>query len=92
MALPFFGIGMNPQPAPSRARTLEAGKRWARLAQARAASRPGLCATTPGRRAGVKKAERRRIDAFVLLVLEKTLESPLDCKEIKPVNSKGNQS
>ena len=41
-----------PQPAPSRARTLEAGKRWARLAQARAASRPGLCATAPGRRAG----------------------------------------
>ena len=30
-----------PQPAPARARTLEAGKRWARLAQARAASRPG---------------------------------------------------
>ena len=28
-----------PQPAPSRARTLEAGERWARLAQARAASR-----------------------------------------------------
>ena len=26
------------------------------------------------------------------LVLEKTLESPLDCKEIKPVNPKGNQS
>ena len=25
-------------------------------------------------------------------VLEKTLESALDCKEIKPVNSKGNQS
>ena len=24
--------------------------------------------------------------------LEKTLESPLDCKEIKPVNPKGNQS
>ena len=23
--------------------------------------------------------------------LEKTLESPLDCKEIKPVNPKGNQ-
>ena len=37
---------------PSRARTLEAGKRWARLAQARAASRPGLCAIAPGRRAG----------------------------------------
>ena len=31
-----------PQPAPARARTLEAGKRWARLAQARAASRPGI--------------------------------------------------
>ena len=31
----------------------------------------------------VKKAERRRIDAFELcVVLEKTLESPLDCKEI----------
>ena len=24
-------------------------------------------------------------------VLEKTLESPLDCKEIKPVNPRGNQ-
>ena len=31
----------------------------------------------------VRKAERRRIDAFELfVVLEKTLESPLDCKEI----------
>ena len=29
---------------------------------------------------------------FWTLVLEKTLESPLDCKEIKPVNLKGNQS
>ena len=25
------------------------------------------------------------------MALEKTLESPLDCKEIKPVNPKGNQ-
>ena len=25
------------------------------------------------------------------VVLEKTLESPLDCKEIQPVHSKGNQ-
>ena len=25
------------------------------------------------------------------MVLEKTSESPLDCKEIKPVNPKGNQ-
>jgi len=29
---------------------------------------------------------------FWTAVLEKTLESPLDCKEIKPVNLKGNQS
>ena len=36
----------------------------------------------------VKKAEHRRID----VVLEKTHESPLDCKGIKPVHSKGNQS
>ena len=40
----------------------------------------------------VKKAERRRIDAFVTVVLEKTLESPLDCKEIQPVHSEGDQS
>ena len=26
------------------------------------------------------------------MVLEKTLESPLDCKEIKPVHPKGEQS
>ena len=39
----------------------------------------------------IKKAERQRIDAFELL-LEKTLESPLDCKEIQPVHPKGNQS
>ena len=26
------------------------------------------------------------------MVLEKTLESPMDCKEIKPVNPEGNQS
>ena len=29
---------------------------------------------------------------FWTVVLEKTLETPLDCKEIKPVNPKGNQS
>ena len=28
---------------------------------------------------------------FWTVVLEKTLESPLDCREIKPVNPKGNQ-
>ena len=37
----------------------------------------------------IKEAERQRIDN---LGLEKSLESPLDCKEIKPVNPKGNQS
>jgi len=29
---------------------------------------------------------------FWTVVLEKTLESPLDCKELKPVHPKGNQS
>ena len=38
------------------------------------------------------KAEHWRIDAFEKLMLEKTLESPLDCKEIQPVHPKGNQS
>ena len=38
----------------------------------------------------MKKAEYQRIDAFELL--EKTLESPLDGREIKPVNPKENQS
>ena len=40
----------------------------------------------------VKKTKHQRIDAFELAVLEKTLESPLDSKEIKPVNPKRNQS
>ena len=40
----------------------------------------------------IKKAERQRIDAFETVVLEKTLENPLDCKEIQPVIPKGNQS
>ena len=40
----------------------------------------------------IKKAEHQRIDAFELWLLEKTLENPLDSKEIKPVHPKGNQS
>ena len=40
----------------------------------------------------IKKAEHRRTDAFELWLLEKTLESPLDCKEIQPVQPKGDQS
>ena len=40
----------------------------------------------------VKKAERRRMDAFErMVVLEKTPEGPLDCKEIQPVYSEGDQ-
>ena len=39
----------------------------------------------------IKKAECQRIDAFELWCLEKTLESPLDCKEIQPVDSEGDQ-
>ena len=38
----------------------------------------------------IKKAERQRIYAFELCLLEKTLENSLDSKEIKPVNPKGN--
>ena len=40
----------------------------------------------------VKKAEHQSIDVFCIVVLEKTVESLLDSKEIKPVNPKGNQS
>ena len=36
----------------------------------------------------VKKAERQRIN----VVLEKTRESPLDCKKIQPIHLKGDQS
>ena len=39
----------------------------------------------------LKKAEHQRIDALTV-VLEKTLKSLLDCKEIQPVHPKGNQS
>ena len=35
----------------------------------------------------IKKVEHQRIDAFELW-WEKTLESPLDCKEIQPVHPK----
>ena len=39
----------------------------------------------------IKKAEQQRTNAFELWCWRR-LESPLDCKEIKPVNLKGNQS
>ena len=38
----------------------------------------------------VKKAEHQRIDAFELWCWRR-LESPLDCKEIQPIHSKGDQ-
>ena len=39
----------------------------------------------------IKKAEYQRTGLFWTVVLEKTLESLLDCKEIQPVHPKGNQ-
>ena len=39
----------------------------------------------------VKKAEHRRIDAFELWCWRRLFESPLDCKEIQPVHSEGDQ-
>ena len=38
------------------------------------------------------KAEHQRIDALELWCWRRLLKSPLDCKDIKPVNPKGNQS
>ena len=40
----------------------------------------------------IQKAECRRMDAFELWYWKKTLESPLDCKEIQSVHPKGDQS
>ena len=41
----------------------------------------------------IRKAEGRRIDAFELWCWRRLfLESPLDSKEIKPINPKGTQS
>ena len=39
-----------------------------------------------------KESWELKNQCFWAVVLEKTLESPLDCKEIKPVHPKGNQS
>ena len=40
----------------------------------------------------IKKAEHQRIDSFELWCWWRLLRVPLDCKEIKLVNPKGNQS
>ena len=37
----------------------------------------------------IRKAKHQRIDAFELWCWRRLLKSPLDCKEIKPVNPKG---
>ena len=39
----------------------------------------------------LKKAERQRIDSFELWCWRRLLKSPLDCKEIQPVHSEGDQ-
>ena len=39
----------------------------------------------------IKKAVHQRNDAFKLWCWRKLFESLLDCKEIKPINPKGNQ-
>ena len=39
----------------------------------------------------IKKTECQRIDLFEFVVLEKIPESPLESKEIKPVDPKGSQ-
>ena len=40
----------------------------------------------------IKESWAQKNWCFLTVVLEKTLECPLDCKEIQPVNPKGNQS
>ena len=40
----------------------------------------------------IRKAEHKENRCSWTVVLEKTLENPLECKEIKPVNPQGNQS
>ena len=45
----------------------------------------------PWRRLSTEELTLSNNWCFLTVVLEKTLESPLDCKEIKPVNPKGNQ-
>ena len=43
-------------------------------------------------RGGLERSWVPKNWSFWTVVLEKTLESPLDCKEIQPVHPKGNQS
>ena len=43
-------------------------------------------------RVGHKEVRALKNCCFLILVLDKTLQSPLDCKEIQPVHPKGDQS
>ena len=45
-----------------------------------------------GRESDYKESWAPKNWCFWTVVLDKTLENPLDCREIKPVNPKGNQS
>ena len=54
----------------------------------------GICFSPPTRKHsqnGSLPSAHRDNWCFWTVVLEKTLESPMDCKEIQPVHSKGNQ-
>ena len=50
------------------------------------------CSHVQMRQLGHKEGCTSNNWSFRIVVLEKTLESPLDCKEIQPVHPKGNQS
>ena len=50
-----------------------------------------VCYMTTGWLCTLKKTEHQRIDACQLWCWRRLLKSPLDSKEIKPVNSQGNQ-
>ena len=60
------------------------GHNWSNLAAAAAAQM--------GVRVGLKESWAPKNWCFWTVVLEKTLEGPLDCKEIQPVHPKGSQS
>ena len=49
------------------------------------------CGSWTIKKMGHQRVEHQRTDAFKLWMLEKMLESPLDWREINPVNLKGNQ-
>ena len=40
----------------------------------------------------IKRLRAKELVLLLSVLLEKTLQSPLNCKEMKPVNPKGNQS